>query len=293
MRVESGVEPGSVISPYYDSMIAKVIRVDVDRGATLDALQLDLEDIDVLGVKTNLAFLHALLNDDDVVNGDLWTGLIAERLPQLVSSQVSPTAIAAGARALLESERLAHVPDTVAEPWSQDDGFQLGGLRQISRAVLANGQSHDVTMTWQQGLISFRVDGEQAGTARAELDSDEFVTPEHELGPLVEVEDGCAYVFHDLDHVIVRWPIYDANAIDEGDAGDAVRAPINGRVAKLFVDEGDPVAEGDSIAVVEAMKMEHVLASPRAGTIDRIHVGLDAQVVTGAVIASLAMEETG
>ncbi|MGI9425880.1 MAG: acetyl-CoA carboxylase biotin carboxylase subunit, partial [Hyphomicrobiaceae bacterium] len=189
LRVESGVEPGSVISPYYDSMIAKVIRVDVDRGATLDALQLDLEDIDVLGVKTNLAFLHALLNDDDVVNGDLWTGLIAERLPQLVSSQVSPTAIAAGVRALLENERLAHVPDTVAEPWSQDDGFQLGGLRQISRVVLANGQSHDVTMTWQQGLISFRVDGEQAGTAHSEVDSDEFVTPEHELGPLVEVED--------------------------------------------------------------------------------------------------------
>ena len=72
---------------------------------------------------------------------------------------------------------------------------------------------------------------------------------------------------------------------------DVLRAPINGRVSKIFVAPGARVSEGDSVAVVEAMKMEHVLSSPRSGTLADVRVEEGAQVNQGEVIASLEAEE--
>ena len=83
-------------------------------------------------------------------------------------------------------------------------------------------------------------------------------------------------------------PTYDAAAVDDGAVGDVVRAPINGKVARVFVTEGQVVAKGDRIAVVEAMKMEHVLHAARGGTIAKVGVKEGAQVNQGALIASLA-----
>ena len=73
-----------------------------------------------------------------------------------------------------------------------------------------------------------------------------------------------------------------------GASGDAVRAPINGKVARVFVKEGDAVEKGDRLAVVEAMKMEHVLHAPRAGTISKVAATEGAQVNQGALLVSLA-----
>jgi 3-methylcrotonyl-CoA carboxylase alpha subunit len=96
------------------------------------------------------------------------------------------------------------------------------------------------------------------------------------------------YVLHDMRQTALDWPTFDAGAGDEADDGTAVRAPIIGRVAKVFVAQGDTVAKGDRIAVVEAMKMEHVLHAPRAGRIDKIAVKEGDQVTLGALIAALA-----
>ena len=100
-----------------------------------------------------------------------------------------------------------------------------------------------------------------------------------------------AHVLHDMRYVNVAWPRYDIGAMDDGGSADALRAPINGRVSKVFLAPGAQVNEGDSVAVVEAMKMEHVLASPRSGTLAQIHVEEGAQVNQGDVIASLEAEE--
>jgi 3-methylcrotonyl-CoA carboxylase alpha subunit len=86
----------------------------------------------------------------------------------------------------------------------------------------------------------------------------------------------------------VSRPTYDAASADDGHAGDHVRAPINGKVARIFVTEGQSVTKGDRIAVVEAMKMEHVLHAARDGTVAKISASEGAQVNQGALIASLA-----
>ena len=97
------------------------------------------------------------------------------------------------------------------------------------------------------------------------------------------------YVLYDMQQIELRWPTYDAGAVEDDGDGSSVRAPIIGRVAKVFVREGDAVAKGDRIAVVEAMKMEHVLHAARAGRIDKLAVKEGEQVTQGALIASLVL----
>jgi 3-methylcrotonyl-CoA carboxylase alpha subunit len=90
-----------------------------------------------------------------------------------------------------------------------------------------------------------------------------------------------------MRQIALSWPTFDVDAAVEDGDGSSVRAPIIGRVAKVFVKAGDKVAKGDRIAVVEAMKMEHVLHAARDGVIDKLAAKEGDQVVTGALIATL------
>jgi 3-methylcrotonyl-CoA carboxylase alpha subunit len=95
-------------------------------------------------------------------------------------------------------------------------------------------------------------------------------------------------VLCDGSQALLSWPTYDAGGEDEASDGSSIRAPIIGRVAKIFVREGDNVAKGDRIAVVEAMKMEHVLHAARAGRIAKLAVKEGQQIAQGALVAALA-----
>ena len=101
-------------------------------------------------------------------------------------------------------------------------------------------------------------------------------------------EPGVLHVFLDGAQTTLRRPAYDAADIENGAATGAIRAPINGRVSKVFVSVGATVAKGDKIAVVEAMKMEHVIAAAIDGTIDKIAVTEGAQITQGTLIAHIA-----
>ena len=104
-----------------------------------------------------------------------------------------------------------------------------------------------------------------------------------------------SYLFRNSWRIVDDWvqtdfslPTYDASDIEDGAATGAVKAPINGRVAKLFVAAGATVAKGDKIAVVEAMKMEHVITAAIAGTVDKVAVSEGAQVTQGALLAHIS-----
>ena len=93
------------------------------------------------------------------------------------------------------------------------------------------------------------------------------------------------YVLCDMRQVELAWPSFDAGAVEEAGDGRSIRAPIIGRVAKVFVQKGEAVSKGDRIAVVEAMKMEHVLHAQRSGVIEQVAAKEGEQVALGALIA--------
>ena len=275
LRLETGIETGSDISPYYDSMIAKLIGTGDDRQTAIDSLITGLEELEVLGPKTNAAFLTRLLEHSDVVDAVMDTGFIAREIERLTS--VDPQELRRGIGAatvqLLSMQRQTLSGSAMADPWSTADAFQLGPQRRQSVPILVDGAPQTANIEWTEpGVVM--VEGDSAHR----LGEDLFST----------YAGGRAYAWAENVRYAVGWPDYDIDDIVDGASADVIRAPINGRLAKIMVAEGQVVVKGDKIAIVEAMKMEHVLLSPRDGAIAKIAASEGAQLTLGALIASLA-----
>ena len=139
--------------------------------------------------------------------------------------------------------------------------------------VMANGKPTEVSVHWTGG----------------EMHVQHPPSPTSGRNPQypARVHHGTAYVIHDRQQTKVSWPVYDVDAVEEENSGGAVRAPINGKLAKVFVAKGAKVAKGDRIAVVEAMKMEHVLVAPTTGIVSELTATEGAQVKDGEVLARI------
>jgi 3-methylcrotonyl-CoA carboxylase alpha subunit len=279
LRVETGICSGGEVSPYYDSMVVKLITAASDRPAAMDAMIEALSRTVLAGPVTNQSFLAGLLSDPDVRSNAMDTGLIGRDLDRLAARPDRSAAIAMGAATLLD--HLADDADMLSfgtagerhSPWRARDGFQIGPPRVERRKLLVDGTPATFDVTW--GPDGARVkDAGGATTFRHYA--------EHRPGP------GRLLVIADGVQTELALPAYDASEVDDGHAGDTVRAPINGKVARVFVSEGEVVEKGARIAVVEAMKMEHVLHAARAGTIAKVAAREGQQVTQGALIASLA-----
>jgi 3-methylcrotonyl-CoA carboxylase alpha subunit len=210
------------------------------------------------------------------------TGLIGRDLARLTAAGPSPQAIVYGviqmlwlARHEIEDLRRAHAWGEGLPPWNAHDGFQLGGPRRQRLTVLADGAPTRVEVVW--------------GAAGPDVRLPDHDPPYPPVAALqMAGESNPLYVLHDMRQTELRWPTYEPGAMDEAGDGASVRAPITGRVAKVFVRPGDAVAKGDRVAVVEAMKMEHVMHALRDGVVAKVAVAEGQQVEQGALIAALA-----
>jgi 3-methylcrotonyl-CoA carboxylase alpha subunit len=277
LRVDTGVEAGSVISPFYDSMIAKLIGSSGDRDEAIAVLAQALRSTVVAGPKTNAAFLHALVTYPAFRRAEMDTGLIGRELASLAPPAFDARAVAFGVRQMLGRPEQN---EDANSPWSARDGFQLGPPRRQQLTVLADGEATKVDVGWTQEGPDVSIGGHAVGGT---VEGSPASSTLHAI-----VAGDRLYVLHDMRQTELAWPVFDAAAGEDDGDGSTVRAPIIGRVAKVFVKEGDSIAKGDRIAVVEAMKMEHVLHAARDGRIDRLAVKEGQQVAQGALIASLA-----
>ncbi len=286
IRLETGVRAGDEVSPFYNSMIAKLIAARKDRKAALATLVAGLGAMVVAGPRTNARFLRNLLVDGDVAAGRMDTGLIARKLGALADSTVHVDAVTRGVAHLLRGEPQASASQR-HDPWGSRDAFQLGGARTVPFPVIIAGAERQVSATWD------RVHDGKADIAIV-LPMWDGLVPGAATGQVAVRSDGPGrvLVLDDLAQIEIARPEHDASGEGDGHGGDAVRAPINGKVAKVFVREGQAVAKGERIAVIEAMKMEHVLHVGRDGTIARLAVKEGQQVNQGALVAEL-VEEAG
>jgi len=277
LRVDTGVDKGSTISPYYDSLIAKLIAAGRDRATACDRLTEALEEAAVAGPKTNAAFLHGLLTHPAFREGRMDTGLIGRELDRLAPKGVDARAVSFGVAHMLwhaqDETELSRT--TFASPWSLPDAFQLGGQRRQRLTVLVDGAPTKVEVRWSTDGPAVSLPGaiEKVPWERRRIS--------------VVGESNPLYVLHDMRQTELRWPTFEVGAIEDAGDGASIRAPIIGRVAKVFVKAGDAVAKGDRIAVVEAMKMEHVLHATRDGVVQTVAVQEGWQVAQGALIAAL------
>ncbi|HXZ16871.1 MAG TPA: biotin carboxylase N-terminal domain-containing protein [Roseiarcus sp.] len=270
VRVDAGVAAGDAVTPFYDPMIAKLIVHAPTRAEALAALNAELDRAVVIGPKTNLGFLRALMRSQEVAAGAFDTGFIDARLARLGATPhaADRRAVLAAARVLIDRRDAGRIsPLAPYDPWAIADSFELIGARRMGLDVLVDGKPERLHV--------------EEGGHRLET-ADRHEAPDA-LGPpaLVETADGVyAFLGGRQAYVELIDPLErSAGGPEEGDGG--VRAPMNGRIAALHVAEGDVVEAGERVAVVEAMKMEHVLAAPFAGVVRDLVSAVGDQVEMG------------
>jgi 3-methylcrotonyl-CoA carboxylase alpha subunit len=275
VRVDTGVEQGSTITSHYDPMIAKIVTHAAAREAAFDQLASALERTVVAGPHTNLALLMALSRAPDVRAGRFDTGFIECNIATLSSDAPDLAAAALGAARLLaqESDRIAQSrkePEAPASPWDATDGFQLSGPRLVSVPILVNGELTTAQAAYGPAGAVVTVDGvEPALDAVAIVDAD------------------AIYVLRQGRQIVVRPVGIGAGAFDRADGDGQIRAPMHGKVLALLVADGDRVEQGQRLAVIEAMKMEHMLIAPSAGRVVNVSVGAGAQVAEGTRLMTI------
>jgi 3-methylcrotonyl-CoA carboxylase alpha subunit len=275
IRVDSGVETGSDVPPFYDAMIAKLIGFGGDRAAAYDRLLAALSETVLAGPRTNLAFLHELAGRAKAEGAALSTTYIEDQLAELTSDAGERLPLGHAARALLlvQQGEAAQMRRTISDephsPWDINDGFEFVPPRAMRYSVEAGGAQHSVAVIWTAN--GPRLDGDAVGGAEDGLE-------------IIPADDGVI-LWRTMRQTLVRFARKLGGAEDL--SGGVLRAPMPGRVTKLFVGEGDRVVLGDSIAVIEAMKMEHVLHAPADGVVTRLLYGEGDQVDSGAAIVEL------
>jgi acetyl-CoA/propionyl-CoA carboxylase, biotin carboxylase, biotin carboxyl carrier protein len=298
VRVDSGVAEGSTIGSDYDPMLAKVIVWAPNREQALRGLDAALRDTVLLGVDTNIGFLRALLADPDVRAGRLDTGLIGRRIDALATADVPADVIpAAAVHALAELEPTGRVVD----PFDVPGGWRVGApawttwrmavAGRDAVEVRARGRAADAVVEVLAGVA----DAAQAAVrASGQLDGDRLVVTLDGITRTYTVakdgdtlwlgRDGRAWAVRE------RGPV-DAVAAEAAGAGGPVRSPMPGTVTVVEVTEGQTVAAGDRLVVVEAMKMEHVLTAPVDGVVRDVAARAGATVAKDAVLLTVETAE--
>ncbi|MEW2062697.1 biotin carboxylase N-terminal domain-containing protein [Streptomyces sp. NPDC007002] len=270
VRTDSGLSEGVPVGSLYDPMLSKVIAYGPDRASALRKLRAALADTVILGVPTNAGFLRRLLAHPDVVAGNLDTGLVEREAEGLVPDGVPDEVYAAGAA--VRREALEPRPDAGGwtDPFSVPNGWRTGGVR----APL---------------VFPLRVAGREP--VQQSAPGSATVAPDR-----VTVElDGVAHHFHRSGDWLGRdgdtWHVQDHDPVEASLSGagrsgaDTLAAPMPGTVTVVKVAVGDEVLAGQSLLVVEAMKMEHVISAPHAGTVTELDVAAGATVAMDQVLA--------
>ncbi|MFQ6853438.1 biotin carboxylase N-terminal domain-containing protein [Streptomyces sp. 35M1] len=270
VRTDSGLSEGVPVGSLYDPMLSKVIAYGPDRTTAIRKLRAALADTVILGVPTNAGFLRRLLAHPDVVAGNLDTGLVEREAEGLVPDGVPDEVYAAAAAVRLDA--LAPRPDAGGwtDPFSVPSGWRTGGVR-APLAFPLRVAGHEPVAQSSPGSAT-------VGPDRVTIELEGTVAHFHRSGDWLG-RDGDTWHVQDHDPV-------EASLSGVGRSGaDTLAAPMPGTVTVVKVAVGDEVEAGQSLLVVEAMKMEHVISAPHAGTVTELDVTAGATVAMDQVLA--------
>ncbi len=293
VRVDTGVLEGDQISIYYDSMIAKLIAYGGDRQQAQQKLIEALAQTAVIGVKTNIDFLAKVAREPDFSAGKIDTHFIAQHSASLLSApeKVPHRALVFAAITKLRANEIAaktklSASNDAYSPWGLANGWRLSGtgaqtflfadpLSNLTREIRVRRKAdsyaievddHSYAVSTQGGI------GKEIALTIGDHVSSALVL-RHEDYYLVDIS-GERYEF-----LAVRPFAFDHA---EESASGRLTALMPGRIVKVMVSVGDDVASGQPLLIMEAMKMEHTIHSPREGKIEKVFYKVDDIVAADA-----------
>jgi propionyl-CoA carboxylase alpha chain len=288
VRLDSGVESGSVVSPHYDPMLAKVVAHAPTRSESASALAATLTRSRIHGVTTNRDLLVRILSHPAFLDGDTDTGFLDRHgLDELAAPLTDGDALHRHALAAALVAQDGRRAAARAQP-TVPSGFRNNGFSLQRTTYRAGGTTVSVGYRfdrWGRGPVEVEVDGEPIDVDEARLGTDtvtltidgvlrHYRVERHGTAVYVDGPDGhSALVEED------RFPL----ATDQLAEGSAL-APMPGGVVRVAVAEGDTVEAGQLLVVLEAMKMEHAVHATGAGTVATVAVAEGDQVETGRIL---------
>jgi len=300
VRVDTGVEEGDEISPFYDPMIAKLIVWDESREQALARMLQALADYRVVGVANNIEFLSRLTACPAFAGADLDTGLIEREKAYLFpEGETTPDAVwlvAALGELLREAtwaEEAARRGADPVSPWHARDGWRLNATANRGLIFRLGELQKTVQVAYRGDRYTLTVDGKSAeargrvnerGRLRVELDGTRM--------------DATVITAGRMRHVFLHgrsWQLANVDPLhfsgEGGGAEGGLLAPMPGKVIALLAEAGAKVAKGAPLLILEAMKMEHTINAPAAGTVKAFRFAVGDQVGDGAELVEFEPEK--
>ena len=288
VRLDTGVTQGDVVSPFYDSMLAKLIVWGADRDEALAKLDKALSEMQVVGVANNVAFLRDVVQSASFSQGDLDTDLITRERDNLFKTQtLSEDLAVAGVMGMVLRQE---VDAMGSNPWQAVDGWQVVGAPprpfQLQGAWGDEVRALDVVLysTPQRVRIA---DTDHAFEWRAHPRGVSVCLNGVWTDLSVVASAGQYHVFSRAGHAVLQRVDPLAGSAQAADALGGLNTPMPGKLIRMDVAVGDTVAKGQVLAVMEAMKMEHSIASPRDGVVSEVFYAVGDQVAEGQALLTL------
>ena len=289
VRVDDGVREGDAISPFYDSMIAKLIVWGETRQEALARLDAALAATHIAGLQTNVQFLRHVLTTESFAQARLDTALIQREGAQLFQQDKvgRDMAVAAAVAHTVLVERAAETGD----PFSRSDGFRSHGVATRRIDLEYQGQPLVAKLRYLDDGLQLQVGEGEARPLSLTAQPDGRIDLRYGgARDLVQV-----YALGEVEHVFgtrgaVQVTELDVLARAQEGAGEGGRltAPMPGKVVSIAVKAGDKVSKGQPLAVMEAMKMEHTIAAPQDGVVGEVLYAPGDQVTEGAELLRLS-----
>ncbi|MDP1740698.1 acetyl/propionyl/methylcrotonyl-CoA carboxylase subunit alpha [Polaromonas sp.] len=288
VRVDAGVREGDVISPFYDSMIAKLIVHGDTREQALARMDEALAQVHIVGLSTNVQFLRHVVHSRSFAEADLDTALIPRE--QAVLFKQEKIGLPAAAAAAVALTLLEEKSQETSDPFSKRDGWRAHGVALRRFEFEFHGEPAKAELTYlhdgalrlavggQEGLLVFSRDGD---AVTLDFGGQRLKARLYRRGETVHVfaRQGATQI------TVVDMLAHAGEA--HGEAG-RLTAPMPGKVVSFAVKVGDKVSKGQALAVMEAMKMEHTIAAPADGVVQELLYAPGDQVTEGAELLKLA-----
>lgn len=286
VRLDTGVQQGDEVSPYYDPMISKLIVWGEDRAQCLSTLKQALQTYQIAGVTTNLSFLRRVVNVDAFAQGDVSTQFIEEFDQQLLKQSAIPLhhLVAAVCQHMFNLESIGkkrRASDDYTNPWH---GLSSLRLNQASKHTLRFNTKSDETLDVDVTLCNGHNNQTQASPLielQIAFNGDHHTVKTRKHDNQVQYEiNGQWRSARVIEHNNILW-IYDNHGESQlsyvqsdfnqhTEQAGSLTAPMNGTIIQIDSSPGQVVKAGDVLMIMEAMKMEHAIKAPMDGTIKEI-----------------------
>jgi 3-methylcrotonyl-CoA carboxylase alpha subunit len=294
VRIDDGVRQGDAISPYYDSMIAKLIVHGATREEALAKLDKALAQTHIVGLNTNVQFLRHVVHSPSFMQANLDTALIPREAAVLFHQEKLSAAQAAAGQ--IAHTLLTERADETADPFARRDGWRAFGTQTRRFSMEFHGEPVSAELTYlHDGALHLKV-GDTRGVLGFARQANGAVAVDF-AGQRMDVHSYERAATKGLEaHIFTAQGASKITLLDpflqqadNAAATGRLTAPMPGKVVSFAVKSGDAVKAGQALAVMEAMKMEHTIAAPKDGTVAELLYAPGDQVAEGAELLTLAV----